>query len=471
MNNDDSGFTDPFAKMDDGFGDGDQFGMADDPAISDHGYGQDDSPDNAGQYAGEDDDQYEAPLGYTESAQPAAAAAVQNAPKPFLKTPIGMMSAGAGVLMLGLVGFVGIKSMGGPSQTLTEAPARASVAPPPVAGDLHFNANTLPTQSATAIATELKPIVRPALPVVQSAPAATVAATSAAALPGSEGNQPQEGLGKLQSSALEETPTISTADEVARLKATVNHLRDESAEIKTTVASLSQGLNKLSGYAEKDHAEQTEIKDKLDALIKRMDEAPKAAETAAVNASKADAGKVAPAKVAEVGNPKAPGRFRLPGLKVVEATESGKMAVVTKLSNGRTFTLFKGERLGTPRGNMSVTEVKDEGFLVLVGDQYYIDKVSEDKPEAPVVAAAPRAEKPSRKSSAAAKPKPAEVTETGAYTLNAVSDGGSSFGIVNNNGEFKLYRLGDELPGAGKITGLDGNGDLKAGNKVIKSLY
>ena len=73
-----------------------------------------------------------------------------------------------------------------------------------------------------------------------------------------------------------------------------------------------------------------------------------------------------------------------------------------------------------------------------------------------------------------AKPK-AQVQSSGGYskeyTLNAVYDGGNSFGLVNSAGEFNTYRMGDTPPGEGKITGLDASGNLKAGDKLIRSLY
>lgn len=483
MNDNESGYVDPFADLDDGFGD-DGFGMLDD------GLGDQSAPQQ--EFAGEmplndsgDFDEFGDPIVHEQAAPtyaeqpqqqeyvaPAAVAQPTDA-KPFLKTPIGMASVGAGVVVLGLVGYVGISAMGGPGETLTEAAPPGPEPLVPVAGDPNFNANTQPTQSSAAVITEPMPARR--LP----SPSEQLAGASPSPIPVDVGEQNLGQKQVLNTSGLEENSTISASDEVARLKSALSHQKDETESLKTAIASLTQGMSKLSAYAEKDHEEQVQIKEQLEALSKRFDE-PAKAEVAAVTlpASKApvtvnvDSQKAVAKAAGDQPNPGAPGRYRLPGLKVIEATESGKMAVVTKAANGRTFTLFKGERLGTPRGSMKVTEVKEDGFLILVGDIYYIDKVSEDKPDAAPVVVKPKPEKPVRKAVAS---KPKAVTspsvDTSAYTLNAVYDSGRSFGLVNASGDFKSYRVGDELPGVGKITGLDDNGNLNAGNKVIKSLY
>lgn len=492
----DNGYEDPFAKLDDGFGDlgydelddglGNVNGHTDQSFDAELPLNTDDDFDEFGdpivrdnvQSRADDQDQFEQPQ-YEQPAPKSKPQAPQPAEsKPFLKTPIGMASAGAGIVVLGLVGYVGSKMIGGSGETLSESYPQSSQPAAPVAGDPNYNASTLPTQSAAAVVTEPKPVIKPLpAPVPQELPAAQQVA-------------PGEAPSRLHASDLEEAPVVSSADEVSRLKAALSHQRDETAELKTALASLTQGISKLSAYAEKDHAEQVVLKEQVEVLTKRLEDtakAPVASEAdVSLPASKkpvtvnTDATKAEQAKaVSTTANPNAPGRYRLPGVKVVEATESGKMAIITKGSNGRMFTVFKGERLGTPRGSMTVTEVKDEGFLIFVGDKYYIDKVSEDKPEpAPVQSAraaqpAPAAQ-PTKRAVAAAKQKSkaAVVSSTSTtYTLNAVYDGGKSFGLVNSEDEFKSYRIGDELPGAGRITGLDANGNLKAGDKVIKSLY
>jgi hypothetical protein len=239
---------------------------------------------------------------------------------------------------------------------------------------------------------------------------------------------------------------------------------------------------------EKDHSEQAAIREQLESLNKQLLEAPVAAApvkaavqpaTKASTPAPAEAAKAEPQKTGVTPNPLAGGRYRLPGLKVVEATESGKMSVVSKTSNGRVYTLFLGEKLGTPRGSFPVTAIKEDGFLIFVGEKYYIDRVAEDKPVAvPVEAAKPveRAPSPSKSSrssrskdrSSTASSAPAQSTS---YTLNAVYENGNAFGLVNSNGDFKSYKMGDDVPGLGRITGLDANGNLKAGDTTIKSLY
>jgi hypothetical protein len=491
MNNDNTGYKDPFADLDDGFGD-DGFGLED--GLTEGQNNQQYFEEEAPLDTSRDFDEFGDPIVHDQAAPvyaeeeqvqqeyvaptTAPQASVQASAKPFLKTPIGMASVGAGVFVLGLVGFVGIKSMGGSGETLTEAAPPGPEPLAPVAGDPNYDANTQPTQSSAATVIEPLPVKRLPTPAEQLAGATIEHAP--APVPVAEQHSPVP-TQKLVSN-LDEAPAISTPDEVTRLKAALSHQQEETENLKTAIASLTQGISKLSAYAEKDHEEQVQIKDQLETLVKRLEETPAAAPAAVtMPASKApvtvnvDASKGVAKQTSDLGNPNAPGRYRLPGLKVIEATESGKMAVVTKASNGRTFTLFKGERLGTPRGSMTVTEVKDDGFLILVGDKYYIDKVSDEKPQAAPVVPAAKAEKPvktvKRAEPAKQKQQSEPAVDSTAYTLNAVYDGGNSFGLVNSAGDFKSYRNGDELPGVGKITGLDANGNLKAGSKVIKSLY
>lgn len=484
MNDDSSGYKDPFAGLDDGFGD-DDFSLLDD-GLGDSSGAQEDFAGEMPLNDANDYDQFGNPIEHDQSAPayaeqdqqqeyvaPAAAApaAQPAASKPFLKTPIGIASLGAGVVVLGIVSTVVISAIGGSEEVLTEAAPPVPSPLAPVAGDQNFNANTQPTQSATAVITQPMPPKRLPTPAEQLAGAAPVPVPVEPSVPRLDAGQPT-----LKLAALEEAPAISVSDEVARLKSALNHQKNETESLKSTLASLTQGMSKLSAYAEKDHEEQAQIRVQLEALSKRFEEAPKQ-EVAAVPAPKAPEtprveGQKAEGKPAEnLQNPKAAGRYRLPGLKVVEVTESGKMAIVTKVSNGRTFTLFKGERLGTPRGSMKVTEVKDDGFLILVGDTYYIDKVAESKPEAVPVVAAPKPEKPARRVVTAKQKQVAPSVDASGYTLNAVYDSGQSFGLVNPAGDFKSYRIGDDLPGVGRITGLDDNGNLRAGSKVIKSLY
>ena len=489
MNNDNTGYKDPFADLDDGFGD-DGFGLED--GLTEGQNNQQYFEEVAPLDTSNDFDEFGDPIVHEqvapvyaeeqvqqEYAAPTAApqSSVQAGAKPFLKTPIGMASVGAGVFVLGLVGFVGIKSIGGSGETLTEAAPPGPEPLAPAAGDPNYDANTQPTQSSAATVTEPLPVKRLPTPAEQLAGATIERAPAPVPVGDQHSSVPAQKL----VSGLDEAPAISTPDEVTRLKAALSHQQEETENLKTAIASLTQGISKLSAYAEKDHEEQVQIKDQLETLVKRLDDAPAAAAAVTMPASKTpvtvnvDASKAVAKPAADLGNPNAPGRYRLPGLKVIEATESGKMAVVTKASNGRTFTLFKGERLGTPRGSMTVTEVKDDGFLILVGDKYYIDKVSDEKPQAAPVVPVVKAEKPvkqvKRAEPARQKQQSEPVVDSSAYTLNAVYDGGNSFGLVNSAGDFKSYRTGDELPGVGKITGLDANGNLKAGSKVIKSLY
>jgi hypothetical protein len=479
-------FKDPFADFNDGFDkdglddDLDDFANLDNPEFLAEGelpagdgfdeYGEPiiSAPVNA--HESYDNEQYEQPAA---APAPRAAAASQAPvqPKPFLKTPVGMFAVGAGALMVCAVGAIGYSTLGAKDQPLPALPEANNDLNVPRAGDPTFNAKTQPTTSSAAVLVEHKPVSKPALNLAESDVATPPA--------------------KLESAPPVQLQSVpgGSVDEINRLKAALSHQHEETEELKSVVATMSQGIAKISLVVEKDHAEQSAIREQLESLNKQLMEAPAPAAAPAKVAvqpankgstpAPAEVAKTEPQKAGTTQNPQAGGRYRLPGLKVVEATESGKMSVVSKTSNGRVYTLFKGEKLGTPRGSFPVTEIKEDGFLIFVGDKYYIDRVAEDKPVAvPVEAAkpverAPAPSKPSRSSrskdkASTASSAPAQSTS---YTLNAVYENGNAFGLVNSNGDFKSYKLGDDVPGLGRITGLDANGNLKAGDTTIKSLY
>jgi hypothetical protein len=491
-------FQDPFANFDDGFGkdvldddldsefgslDENQFLTETELPVGGDGFDQYGEPIIAGHESEvtRQDEQYEQ---YEQSApEPRAqsSAPVKAEAKPFLKTPAGMFAAGAGTLMVCVVSVVGYNSLTSSPQPLPALPEANNDVVAPRAGDPNFNAKTQPTAASMAVMVDPKPVVKPVetaavvdpAPVLNQAPVRPVVEQSV---------HVQNAQG--------------SSDELNRVKAALARQQEETEQLKGVVASLSQGIAKISAFAEKDHDEQVVLREQLESLNKQLAENPAPAATTKP-AAQALATKPAPAAVAanegakaeaqksaSSQNPLAEGRYRLAGLKVVEATESGKMSVVSKTSNGRVYTLFKGEKLGTPRGSMAVTEIKDDGFLIFVGNKYYIDRVAEEKPVAAPVEASPAPARAQASAAAPSKPSrtsrskersPAAVSSnpsrSTSYTLNAVYENGNAFGLVNGDGDFKTYKVGDDVPGLGRISGLDASGNLKAGDSVIKSLY
>lgn len=489
----DDDFQDPFANFNDDFGEGDlsdEFGNLDSkqflaetelPVGGDgfDEYGEPIISSNDDELTRSNDQGYDQQPAPEQSAQPEAQSQAVE-PKPFLKTPVGMIAAGAGTLMLCVVGTVGYNSLTESPQPLPALPEANNDEVAPRAGDPNFNAKTQPVAASMAVIVEPKPVVKPVINQVEPE-------VSPQALPTLKAGVDQANLPSVQSNG--------SSEELARVKTALARQHEETQELKSVVASLSQGISKLSDFAEKDHVEQVALREQLGALSKQLAEASTPAPAPVVATKPAavpqpvtkvaangagDAAKAEQSKVASTQNPRAEGRFRLAGLKVVEATESGKMAVVSKTSNGRVYTLFQGEKLGTPRGSLPVTEIKDDGFLIFVGDKYYIDRVVEEKPAAapvgatPAQARTPAPSKPSRASRSKERSTSAPASgssKSTTYTLNAVYDNGNAFGLVNAEGDFKSYKMGEEVPGAGRITGIDENGNLKAGDTVIKSLY
>jgi hypothetical protein len=498
----DDDFQDPFANFNDDFGDGSlegdldgEFGSLDNKEflaetelpVGGDGFDEYGEP-IVSSTALEDESADDSDQGYQQAApSPRAKPVAQSQvvePKPFLKTPVGMIAAGAGTLMLCVVGTVGYNSLSGSPQPLPALPEANNDVVAPRAGDPNYNSKSQPVAASMAVIVEPKPVVKPVINQVEPE-------VSPQAVPTLKAGVDQVNPSVVQGGA--------SSDELSRVKVALARQHEETEELKSVVASLSRGIDKISAYAEKDHVEQVAIRDQLDALNKQLAQAPAPAvapETTPAVTPKLSAAQQLAVKVAaksaneapkaeqpnasSTQNPQAEGRFRLAGLKVVEATESGKMSVVSKTSNGRVYTLFKGEKLGTPRGSLPVTEIKDDGFLIFVGDKYYIDRVAEEKPVAAPVAATPapaRAPAPSKPSRASRSKERSSSTPTSgpskstSYTLNAVYDNGNAFGLVNGDGDFKSYKMGEEVPGVGRITGVDENGNLKAGDSVIKSLY
>lgn len=388
-----------------------------------------------------------------------------NEQKPFLKTPIGMAAVGLGVAMIGVVGFAGFSAISGSDEQEHLAQEGQLELQAPVAGDQNFSDGSDPVQSGAAVGYDLPPLI-PGSKMEQPGLPATPALPAAIQLP--ESDSPQKAL-----------TNDSSDEDIAQLKLAVLRQKSEIEELKGGIASISQGVSRMSAMIETDRAERLIMNRKLDEIttkaIPLVTQDPQPSSGVAIVAPVKPSGQpVAPVanKPAQADNAKAAGRTRLQGLKVIDATESGKMSVVEKVGSGRVFTLFNGERLGTPTGSMKVTDILDEGKLIFVGSAYYIDTVVAEKPvQSKAKSSKKTAQVVKNTNKRSEKAESPSVSTSSDYTLNAVYDDGRAFGLVNKNGEFSTYKINDQVPGVGRISGLDSSGNLKAGGKVIKSLY
>lgn len=411
----------------------------------------------------------------------APATQLPAAPKPFLKTPFGM--AICGVAVLGVVG-VGVTAYKVTNPPMSEEMADSSseVAPAPVkhepAPEVDFGGGQQePIVSAEA--REVKPAVvtaeKTAAQVlnltevkpqgVETVPVAVQAAPVPAPLP--------------------EVVVSAREDELKKL---IAEQQQTTEDLQKTNAALTQALSKLSKVVEKSREEQIVLSEQVVEIKESLKPAAKPVVAQTTSPSAAPAGNSdSPAAAAAPANPLTEGRARIPGLQVVNTTPNGDMSIVKKVSNGRVFTMFKGENIGTVKGNFKITEVLEKGSLLLLGDKYYIDTVAEEwsssSKAAPAPAPAPEA-KPEPKPEAKKEPvkreaqpkpevkaKPTPVAQCGKFTLNAVYDAGKSFGVVSTSGDFNSYKVGDNMPGVGVVKGLDGSGNLNAGDCVIESVY
>lgn len=169
-------------------------------------------------------------------------------------------------------------------------------------------------------------------------------------------------------------------------------------------------------------------------------------------------------KIPENSDPKAAGRTRLQGFQVVDVSTSGEMAIIRHIPGGRLFTVFKGEKLRTHLGRQVVTAVENGGRLILVDDKTYIDG---EMVELPLVFAQPKAKKTSRlkKTEPVREAAPSFIT---GLSLNAIFEGGKAFGVSSQQGGFDSYRVNSNIKGYGVVKGLDHNGNLRVGDKLIR---
>lgn len=451
-------FSDPFDQFDNLDGLDESFPEIDDGL-------SDDLPD-----ASPEDDEFESnqEQGVPSSPAPAPSAAPSNplpqqGPKPFLKTPIGMVSAGLAVVAVGVVGTVGYTSIMGSDDSVMNQPLTQEVIAPasepdfsqtPVAGSFNEQAPRSPLQM------QMQGIESHSVqtPVVQNqAPQAPLAQT--AMIP----DDSQITLPKVSAEA---------ADVLSQVLDEIKGQREDLKEVKKVVTVIASELEELKESAEKATLEQIEIRKDLDKIRKAIKSGVKSTEAKPSSAVEAVAtgvdNSIQAVPVVNVENTLASGRTRIGDFRVIDSSASGEMAIIKKESSGRVFTVFKGEVLIIGGKRLTVSSVEDKGNLVLVGDNLYIDKSLAPKP----VAAKPvkRINAPSTPQKTASK---SVAKDANNFTLNAVYDSDSSFGVVDSSGNFKSYKVGQSVPelGGARVKGLDKDGNLRVGDYVIKSIY
>lgn len=393
----------------------------------------------------------------------------QQGPKPFLKTPIGMVSAGLAVVAVGVVGTVGYTSIvGGDDPVMNQPLAQEIIAPAsepdfsqtPVAGSFNEQAPQSPLQMQMQ-GMESAAVQAPAAQnqVLQTSLTPEVA-TQTATIPGASSPiaLPQVNAGE--------------TDVLTQVLDEIKGQREDLKEVKEVVKVIASELEELKENAEKVTLEQIEIRKDLDKIRKAIKSGIKTTEVKATpaieTASMGDKNSTQTVSVANVENALASGRTRIGDFRVIDSSASGEMAIIKKESSGRVFTVFKGEVLIIGGKRLTVSSVEDKGTLVLVGDKLYIDKTLADKP----VAAKPvKRSNPSANTQKAAKK--SVVKNADNFTLNAVYDSDSSFGVVDSSGNFKSYKVGQSVPelGGARVKGLDKDGNLRVGDYVIKSIY
>lgn len=370
--------------------------------------------------------------------------------RPFFKTPAGMISIVAGVVAVGIVGNNIMGMVSGGDQAPSQAPF-ADVEPiAPV--------STLPVaapQGAPAPAAPVSPAPSPVEPPVTSSFEAATE-TEVASVTGNQFTDDQGAL--FQIDALSEVETL-------RLK-----VEENQKTIKELTESLDEALVSLTSMKAALEKERKEVRALLQATDAKVNKLTLSLEEQVVLAldsisKKEEAEKLEAEKqaAAEKEVAKAKSLIRLPDLIIIDSSESGKMIVVKKPSNGRVFVLFEGEQILTPYGRQKITKVDAEAGVITVGSKYFID----DKTPPLPVKKAVEPKKEVKKEPA----KPAEPVVSSEYTLSAVFDNGSRFGIINKKGEFTVYSKGDRVPGAGVIESLNDKGQLKVGGVLINPTF
>lgn len=359
-----------------------------------------------------------------------------DSPKPFLKTPIGMASIGLGVLAVAGIG-IGVSGILSSGEQQYVAPYQEPAPVQPIAEPVYADPmQALPNQNLSPLQAQIsadspEPTAPVVDPVFAQAPAPMVAQVSF---------DPTELLEEMKNQREDLKALKGSLDslgrEVRSLSSTINAISKENEQIRGTLTDITNKLDQaeLAPSAVKNEAEEVSA-EKTDAKADEADEAAKA-------------------------HPAVEGRDRIADFSVIDVSSSGEMVIIKKDSNGRVFTVFKGEILNISGKRLPVTAIEDDGNIILVGQNLFIDRVLEK-----------RVVRPSRPAPRPA-PRPSEPVVAEGMTLNAVYDQNRSFGVMVK-GEYQTWNVGQSIPhlGGAKVTGLDNNGNLKVGNHIIKSVY
>ena len=396
--------------------------------------------------------------------------------RPFLKSPFGIAVVGIATLGVVGIGVTGYRVLQSPVSEAEQAPSSHPINPKGVvaAGEVDFGGTGDPV-----VAGEAKEVIHAPAPLSEPQTAAQVLNMAKPVA-----QSVVEPVAVLPPPA--PAPAVAISPEFMAehdaLKKRVEEQQSQADELVKSVSAINQALAKLSTVVEKSHEDQILLGEQVKVISDKLEAIkPSVAPVATPEADSAK-GEPATAVVAANANPKVEGRERIRGLQVVDSTASGHMVVVKKASNGRVFTMFEGERINTPTGQLRVNAVLDNGKLLLIGDKYYLDTVVEDYPGVKRAPAKPKPEPETKKVAESKreapakpvedKPKVAKISVLKNYTLNAVyGENNKSFGVVTNSGDFKTFKEGDKIEGVGVVEGLDADGNLKAGNFVIESVY
>lgn len=181
------------------------------------------------------------------------------------------------------------------------------------------------------------------------------------------------------------------------------------------------------------------------------------------------------------------GRKRLKGFMVLTASLDGEMSIVRTPSD-RVNVFFKGEIFNNAGDYVKVTNVTDGGYLVLVGDKYFIDETYVERTKVKTT----KVKRPAKKQKTSPKPKveekkavekqakvkPTEI-DSRAYRAQEINGKKVAVGWIKSgeysqgylvsspSGDWTPVKIGDELKGLGRVTGEDFDGNLIVGNFVV----
>lgn len=264
-------------------------------------------------------------------------------------------------------------------------------------------------------------------------------------------------------------PTHDEVIEKAVAEALSAQKKEMSMMFQTSLNSSIKSLQ-LSLSENADHAEVKE--EQLRAEIEKEFK-DKAAQEAAAKASQqkqaqeSELSEQAKVRAVELAKLKL-NRAQVPGFQVVNQTKDGKMAVI-KTPTGQIHIYFSGEKIRLPGlGVKAVTGIEDAGRMVLIDSNLYIDETV----IAPVVKKESAKEATAKREDhvvASVKPKSKRTSaQTGVkgWKLNGVFPDG--YLVQTPQGEWVTVNVGGTIPGIGKVSGIDQNGNLAVGGLVIK---